>query len=70
MKRFMPAIITVLFLLQGCSSGGKIDDQMYVKYLTKSYNYSMDKCFSATLAALKESKIGIEKQDQSLEDKS
>ncbi len=64
MKRFIPAIIVLLILLTGCFKTYKMDDpELYDKHLTRSFNYSREKSFNATLAALKEMKTGIEKVD-------
>lgn len=69
MKRLiaLTGIAAILVFLTGCSMAiptKKIDEQMYNSNLTKSFDYSKDKCFKATLAVLKESKTGIEKQDR------
>ncbi len=67
MKRFFYIIMMTFIFLAGCNTtvgSKKIDEQMYNNYLTKSFFYSKDKCFRATLAALKDSNISIEKQDR------
>ncbi len=64
MKRTILVCTALLFFLSGCVTLTKIDDQLYDKYMTKSYSYSKDKCFTATLAAFKDNKTGIEKQDR------
>lgn len=57
--------ISSLYLIIGCTIGAnKIDDQMYKNYLTKPYRFSKIKCYNATIEALKELKIAIEKTDK------
>ncbi len=54
-----------IYAITGCTMGlNKMDDQMYASYLTKSFNHSADHCFNATLAALKDLKIKVQKADR------
>jgi outer membrane murein-binding lipoprotein Lpp len=64
MNRHVLIFAVALIFLAGCVSVARIDDAMYDQYLTKTYDYSMDRTFNATIAALKDFKIGIEKQDR------
>ncbi len=64
MKRMGLPLIGLLLITVGCFSNHLINDELYNNYLTRSYNYSKKKCFDATLAALKELEIGVEKQDR------
>jgi len=64
MKRFALLVLLSLLVSLGCASTQPINDAMYAQYLSRSFNYSKNKCFDATIAVLNESKIGIEKQDK------
>jgi hypothetical protein len=63
MNRLSLFVIPALIAIIGCGTA-QINEELYNKYLTRTYNYSKDKCFNATLAALKEHKTGVEKQDR------
>lgn len=63
MKILKLASIVLFLTISGCASN-PINQELYNTHLTKSFNHSKDKVFSATLAALKELNIGIKKQDR------
>ncbi len=64
MKRMMLPLVGLLLLTTGCFSNHLINEELYNEYLTRTYNYSKQKTFDATLAALKELQTGVEKQDR------
>lgn len=64
MKRMILPVVGVLLITIGCFSNHAINEELYNNYLTRTYNYSKKKSFDATLAALKENKIEVEKQDR------
>lgn len=63
MKRLFLLLIGSLLMI-GCGANHLINEELYNNYLSRTYNYSKDKTFDATLAALKEDNIGVEKQDR------
>ena len=66
MKRLALLVFMVPFVSFGCASTQPINDDMYAQYLSRTFNYSKNKCFDATVAVLKESKMGIEKQNREI----
>jgi len=66
MKKILFLLLGFSFFSSGCANfdSTKIDQKLFDKYLTKSYNYSKNKTWEATLAALKFYKTGIAKMDK------
>lgn len=64
MKKLLLPLIGLLLITGGCFSNHLINDELLNNFLTSTYNYSKDKCFDATIAALKELEIDVEKQDK------
>ena len=65
MKNGLFLLMILSFITTGCISNTTIDQTMLDRYLTKSFNCSKSKCYDATLAALNELKIDVDKQDRS-----
>ncbi|XDD48658.1 hypothetical protein AB3N59_09310 [Leptospira sp. WS92.C1] len=63
MRRIL-ILLAFLFIYSNCVTSTKIDEALYNKDLTRSYTQSKDKTFDATIYALKQFKIAIEKQDK------
>lgn len=53
-----------MVLFTNCVTATKIDENLYNQNLTKSFPYSKEKTFNATLAALNELKIPVEKVEK------
>lgn len=64
MKNYLMFLTSLVIFLSGCSFGDKIDDNLLNRYLKRTYNAPIGKCFDATLGALKEMKTGVEKMDK------
>lgn len=62
-KKVLLILAFISFYLN-CVVATKIDEALYNKDLTRSYNQSKEKTFQATIQALKEFNIAIEKQDK------
>jgi hypothetical protein len=56
-------LVLAFLTLTGCAST-PINQELYTQYLTRTYTHSKNKCFDATLAALKDLKIGVETKDK------
>jgi len=56
-------LMLAFLTLTGCAST-PINQELYTQYLTRTYTHSKNKCFDATLAALKELKTGVETKDK------
>ncbi|TGK22698.1 hypothetical protein [Leptospira kmetyi] len=63
MKRIIFSFIS-LVLFTNCITATKIDDALYNRDMTRTYNRSKEQTFNATILAFKELKVGIEKQDK------
>jgi hypothetical protein len=64
MKKRAVLGIILLSACGGMFASAKLDDPTFLKtYLSHHFNTSRDKCYAATLAALKELEIGVAKED-------